>query len=51
MLNPGIPRHGYDVVFSGKKVGTVTSGTFSPLLKIGIGMAYLQFPFHQWLKN
>ncbi len=44
MLDPGIPRHGHDVIFSGKKVGSVTSGTFSPLLKIGIGMAYLPVP-------
>jgi aminomethyltransferase len=44
MLDPGIPRHGQEVMFSGKKVGMVTSGTFSPLLKIGIGMAYVPIP-------
>ena len=44
MLDPGIPRHGQDVMFSGKKVGMVTSGTFSPLLKVGIGMAYVPVP-------
>ena len=36
----GIPRHGFPLTFAGKTVGDVTSGTFSPLLKIGIGMGY-----------
>ena len=35
-------RQGYDVVdASGQVVGTVTSGTMSPSLGHGIGMAYL----------
>ena len=39
----GIPRHGYDIVNeSGEKIGTVTSGTISPTLKIGIGLGYVQ---------
>jgi aminomethyltransferase len=41
MIESGIPRHGHDVVFSDKHVGVVTSGTHSPLLKQGIGMAYV----------
>lgn len=44
MLDQGIPRHSFDIMFSGKRVGTVTSGTFSPLLKMGIGMAYVPSP-------
>ncbi|HYB02891.1 MAG TPA: glycine cleavage system aminomethyltransferase GcvT, partial [Nitrososphaerales archaeon] len=44
LLEPGIPRHGFSLAFSGKSVGTVTSGTFSPLLKIGIGMGYVPTP-------
>jgi aminomethyltransferase len=39
----GIPRHGYDILASGSKVGTVTSGTMSPVLKRGIAMGYLPF--------
>jgi len=39
----GIPRHGYDMLASGSKVGTVTSGTMSPVLKKGIAMGYLPF--------
>jgi len=37
----GIPRHGYDIVKDGRKVGTVTSGTLSPVLKKGIAMGYV----------
>ena len=36
-----IPRQHYPVFLEGQKVGEVTSGTFSPVLKKGIGMAYL----------
>jgi glycine cleavage system T protein (aminomethyltransferase) len=39
---PGIPRAGLAVLRDGEAVGEVTSGTFSPLLEIGIGMAYLR---------
>ena len=38
----GIPRQHYEVVDqSGNIIGEVTSGTMSPMLKQGIGMAYL----------
>lgn len=40
-LGRGIPRHGMDVVDGGRPVGLVTSGTFSPTLKTGIGLALL----------
>jgi aminomethyltransferase len=39
---PGIPRQGCPVVHGGERVGTVTSGTLSPTLGIGIGMAYVR---------
>eukprot|EP00826_Nyctotherus_ovalis_P031940 TRINITY_DN2573_c0_g1_i6.p1 TRINITY_DN2573_c0_g1~~TRINITY_DN2573_c0_g1_i6.p1 ORF type:complete len:353 (+),score=102.38 TRINITY_DN2573_c0_g1_i6:317-1375(+) len=32
---------------SGEKVGYITSGTYSPTLKIPIGMAYVKVPFHK----
>jgi aminomethyltransferase len=38
---PGIPRPGNDVVIGGERVGVVTSGTLSPCLDYGIGMAYV----------
>jgi aminomethyltransferase len=37
----GIPREGNPVLRDGETVGVVTSGTFSPSLERGIGMAYL----------
>jgi glycine cleavage system T protein (aminomethyltransferase) len=39
---PGIPRKDNPVTVGSERVGTVTSGTFSPSLEIGIGMAYLR---------
>ncbi|MBN8867239.1 MAG: glycine cleavage system aminomethyltransferase GcvT [Solirubrobacterales bacterium] len=38
----GIPRQGNPVMVGDEQVGTVTSGTFSPSLERGIGMAYLR---------
>ena len=37
----GIPRHGYDILNEGTKVGTVTSGTLSPVIRKGIAMGYV----------
>jgi aminomethyltransferase len=37
----GIPREGNPVLAGKEQVGIVTSGTFSPSLELGIGMAYL----------
>jgi aminomethyltransferase len=43
MIDRGIPRHGYTLVDAdGNKIGVVTSGTMSPVRKIGIGMGYVQ---------
>ena len=39
------PREGYPVWIGEDKVGTVTSGTQSPSLKTGIGMAYINQPY------
>ena len=41
MLDRSIPRHGYAVVESGQRVGTVTSGNVSFTLGYNIGMAYV----------
>jgi aminomethyltransferase len=40
-VDRGIPRPGMAVSRDGEPVGTVTSGTFSPTLRTGIGLAYL----------
>jgi aminomethyltransferase len=37
----GIPRQGNPVLHDGEEVGAVTSGTYSPSLEIGAGMAYV----------
>ncbi len=37
----GFPRHGYPVEFSGERTGEVTSGTVSPTLGYGVGLAYV----------
>ena len=41
MIERGIPRKGMSILKSGKEIGYVTSGTMSPLLKIGIAMGYV----------
>ena len=40
-LDRGIPRADMNVLKEGSPVGIVTSGTFSPTLKVGIGLALL----------
>ena len=35
----GVPRHGCTVLHKGVEVGTVTSGTMSPSLKVGVALA------------
>lgn len=43
MIDRGIPRHEYEIVnASGASIGHVTSGTMSPMMKIGIGMGYVK---------
>lgn len=44
MVDRGIPRHGYALFTSdgATAIGSVTSGTMSPMRKIGIGMGYVQ---------
>ncbi len=37
----GVPRDGYPVVIDGEEAGYVTSGTLSPSLRVGIGMAFV----------
>jgi aminomethyltransferase len=42
LTDRGIPRQGNEVVRDSERVGTVTSGTHSPSLERGIGMAYVR---------
>ncbi|PIN70637.1 glycine cleavage system protein T [Candidatus Woesearchaeota archaeon CG11_big_fil_rev_8_21_14_0_20_43_8] len=42
LVGKGIPRHGQEICDKGgKTIGHVTSGTFSPFFKKGIGMGYV----------
>ena len=42
LIEKSIPRSGYEVFdINSKLIGKVTSGTFSPVLKKGIGLAYI----------
>ena len=46
MQNRAIPRQYYEVYDAkGNTIGEVTSGTMSPMLKQGIGMAYIDKPY------
>jgi len=37
-----VPRQHYGLHSAGRRIGTVTSGTFSPVLQKGIGMGYVE---------
>lgn len=41
----GIPRHGELKDSEGNIVGNITSGSYSPVLKKGIAMAYVKSPY------
>lgn len=41
LLERGVPRPKYKILLNNRVVGEVTSGTFSPLLRCGIGMGYV----------
>lgn len=46
LIDRGIPRHEYKVFDSqDNEIGTVTSGTMSPIKKLGIGLAYVKPEF------
>ncbi len=43
MIDRGIPRHGYEIYsIDDDPIGSVTSGTMSPSMGIGIGMGYIK---------
>lgn len=48
MENKGIPRSGYEVLnVDGQVIGSITSGTQSPVLSKGIGLGYIQTAYSQ----
>ena len=42
MIDKSIPRTGYEVFYNNKKIGKISSGTYSIQLKSGIAMAYIK---------
>jgi aminomethyltransferase len=42
MIDKGIPRENYKIFGNGREIGFVTSGTYSPTFKKGVGMGYLR---------
>jgi aminomethyltransferase len=48
LLDRGFPRQGHKVFRDNREVGEVTSGTFSPMLNKGIGLAYVP---KEWSKS
>ena len=47
MRDRGIPRNGMEIVADDTPIGIITSGTFSPTLKKGIGLGYINSKFLQ----
>jgi len=47
MIEKAIPRKGYVVYVDNQKIGEVTSGTHSPYLSKGIGLAYIDNTYNQ----
>jgi aminomethyltransferase len=48
IIEQGIPRQGFEIYNDkDEKIGHITSGTFSPLLKYGIGMGYVETTYAQ----
>jgi aminomethyltransferase len=45
MTDRGIPRGGYEIVAGGRRIGHVTTGSYSPSLKKNIGLALLETEF------
>jgi len=41
MREPGVPRHGYEIIADGRTAGTVTTGLFSPSTARYVGMGYV----------
>ena len=45
MIDRGIPRSNYEVFAEGRKIGHVTTGSFSPTLKKNIGLALIEIAY------
>ena len=41
LLDRGVPRSGQEILGDGEHIGSITSGTYSPILDMGIGLGYV----------
>jgi aminomethyltransferase len=42
LMEPGVPRENYSIFHGEEKIGTTTSGSYSPTLKQGIALGFIQ---------
>ena len=47
MLDSSIPRHNYSIYKNEEKIGKLTSGSYIPSLKCGIGLGYVEIEYSQ----
>jgi aminomethyltransferase len=47
VVDKGIPRPHQEILHGENEIGSVTSGTFSPSLKKGIGLGYVVLPYNK----
>ncbi|MCJ7497187.1 MAG: glycine cleavage system aminomethyltransferase GcvT, partial [candidate division Zixibacteria bacterium] len=47
LSDKAFPRQHYQIEKDGKKIGEVTSGTFSPSLEKGIGLGYVDIDYSE----
>ncbi len=45
LLERGVPRPGNKIIVNSEEIGQLTSGTFSPLLKYGIGLGHVPLEY------
>ena len=47
LMDKGVPRQHCEIYHEGQRIGVVTSGGMSPVLEVGIGMAYIDLPLQE----
>ena len=47
LMGSGVPRRGCEISREGQKIGVVTSGTMSPMLRKGIALGSVESPHHR----
>lgn len=47
LLKRGVPREDYEILYQGKNIGYVSSGTFSPTLQKGIALCFVELDYRR----